>query len=173
MPIVEASVAELTACYKQIMRGYSAYIVRDEAAFARKLAENASDGGMIISVGATIGRPLGYALYHPTKDNGCCVTELIADTAGTVAILQHLSARYPGTVTAKLLPDTDLPGQRLPQNALTIVNIPMALQAILGDDRALNSLPVGRLSQILCGYAGVTAGDSLLPALPCYCADEY
>ncbi|MCL2694880.1 MAG: GNAT family N-acetyltransferase [Clostridiales bacterium] len=163
----------LLACYQRIMRAYSTSIVRDETAFARKLAENASDDGHIITVGATLGRPSGYALCHMTGDD-CQITELVADEAGATAILQHLSARCTGQLTAKLLPTETMPGELQPQNALTIVNVPAALDAILGDNpaakAAVRSLPIGRLSQILCGFAPL---PNFLPAVPCCCMDEY
>ena len=88
----------------------------------------------------------GYALYHEEGD-GCRLTEVVADAAGAPALLQHFSARYAGQISAKLLPDAgisrelsaallpgvDMQGERVAQNALTLVNVPMALGAILGD----------------------------------------
>lgn len=188
----ECDVPALASCYRAATKRYSACVVRSDAEMALKLSDYRADGGRVLALHDG-GAVSAYCVGFIEEDGVRCEEVLARDMDGYVRIL----ALLPRGTRAKLPPDVPVPGERRPQNVMGAADIPALLALLVADaslvvsvtdlivpenngvfdgcGRQTDRLPqmsigAGELMQMLAGYRPL---PGVLPAVPCYCVDEY
>lgn len=112
MPFCEEKAFQI---YASISRRYVGFALRDREAFHLKMADYAADGakGFLLEQG---GETVGYCAYYDTEE---VYGEEVLSLTGYGPILHELKRIAGGRlVSAKLPPDSDAPGEVLPQNVM-------------------------------------------------------